>query len=464
MSNPGRRAWMMALFLLFSFTLAPSVGAHVKWFAGYSYADPPLPLGEAITGTFLGLALLSVAVIVLFVLLDSLDGVKRVQARTEAWLEGYRENSLLIIRIGMGVVLLLSWQAGTILAPELVADNEWVGWVQFFLVLLLLFRRTVPLAGLGVLGLVLYDVALFGFFHILDYTLMLGVGWYLLIAQTAKLRSTALPALYATTGFSLCWVAAEKIVYPQWALELLERNPHLTMGLDHEFFLLASAFIELSLGYLLIVCLLQRGLALTITIVFFLTSMTFGKTEVIGHSIVHAILIVFIIEGPGRFHRAPITFPDSLGKRMAFAAVTFPLLVAFLLPAYGWGAQHRFETFEPGRMGHRHDPVEIGAETPLPALVLRTQEDVYGGWNLELVTENFTFAPQSAGRAHVPGEGHAHLYLDGEKRARIYGRWFHLPDLGPGSHEVEVTLNANDHGVLTIDGEKIAAVVRLERD
>ena len=45
MSKPGRLAWMIALSLLFSFTLAPSVGAHVKWFAGYSYGDPsPTPL------------------------------------------------------------------------------------------------------------------------------------------------------------------------------------------------------------------------------------------------------------------------------------------------------------------------------------------------------------------------------------------------------------------------------------
>jgi len=55
----------------------------------------------------------------------------------------------------------------------------------------------------------------------------------------------------------------------------------------------------------------------------------------------------------------------------------------------------------------------------------------------------------------VAGEGHAHLYLDGEKVARVYGRWFHIPEPGPGAHSVRVTLNANSQD-LVINGEVIA--------
>ena len=62
------------------------------------------------------------------------------------------------------------------------------------------------------------------------------------------------------------------------------------------------------------------------------------------------------------------------------------------------------------------------------------------------------------------GEGHSHLYVDGEKRARIYGQWLHVPDLGSGSHDVKVTLNANDHGVLTVNGQPIAASGTLEKE
>ena len=46
-----------------------------------------------------------------------------------------------------------------------------------------------------------------------------------------------------------------------WGLEVLQQQPGLTMGLPPEFFLLACAFVEVSLGILLIIGLLQRPLA-----------------------------------------------------------------------------------------------------------------------------------------------------------------------------------------------------------
>jgi hypothetical protein len=105
------------------------------------------------------------------------------------------------------------------------------------------------------------------------------------------------------------------------------------------FFLLAAAFVELSLGYLLIINLLQRPLALVITLVFFMTTTVFGKLEVIGHTPIHAALIVFLLEGPGTVYRAPITFHRRLGLRTAFAAVNFALLLAILLPLYAAAAR-----------------------------------------------------------------------------------------------------------------------------
>src|SRR3712207_6487203 len=110
------------------------------------------------------------------------------------------------------------------------------------------------------------------------------------------------------------------------------------MGLDLRFFLLAAAFIEFSLGYLLIINLLQRPMALVITLTFFATTLVFGKTEVIGHTLIHASLIVFLLEGPGRVFRPPIALHGRLGLRTAFAAVNFVLLLALLLPLYSLGA------------------------------------------------------------------------------------------------------------------------------
>lgn len=73
------------------------------------------------------------------------------------------------------------------------------------------------------------------------------------------------------------------------------------------------------------------------------------------------------------------------------------------------------------------------------------QADDTEGWNLFLATEGFEWAPESASGEHVDGLGHAHLYIDGIKTARLYGAAYHLTRLEPGSHEIRATLNGNDH-------------------
>ena len=95
--------------------------------------------------------------------------------------------------------------------------------------------------------------------------------------------------------------------------------------------------------------------------------------------------------------------------------------------------------------------VEIGSNNARMNLVVH--QDTVSGVNLEVVTKGFTYAPDKAGADHRPGEGHGHLYVDGEKIARLYGPWYHLGGLAEGSHDVTVTLNANDHRLLSSGGD-----------
>ena len=76
----------------------------------------------------------------------------------------------------------------------------------------------------------------------------------------------------------------------------------------------------------------------------------------------------------------------------------------------------------------------------------------------------FTFAPEKVNTTHVPGEGHAHLYVDGVKLRRVYGPWAHVEGLSSGMHEISVTLNANTHEEYAVDGQSItaAATVHVE--
>jgi len=57
---------------------------------------------------------------------------------------------------------------------------------------------------------------------------------------------------------------------------------------------------------------------------------------------------------------------------------------------------------------------------------------------------------------HVPGEGHAHVYLDGRKIMRIYNEWFHLNTFQfatkAGEQLLSIEFVGNDHAPYTIQG------------
>ena len=92
-------------------------------------------------------------------------------------------------------------------------------------------------------------------------------------------------------------------------------------------------------------------------------------------------------------------------------------------------------------------------------VAIRLHKDAMSGWNLEVRTRNFRWAPQRVNGKHRPGEGHAHLYIDGQKITRLYGPWYYLKAdlLPPGKHTVRVTLNGNDHGDYVRKGKVVAA-------
>ena len=94
-----------------------------------------------------------------------------------------------------------------------------------------------------------------------------------------------------------------------------------------------------------------------------------------------------------------------------------------------------------------------------PTLDFLISRDPAHGWNVRILTTNFRFAPENVGGPFVPGEGHAHLYVNGEQIARIYGAWFHVGKLPHGLVDVTVTLNANDHSQLAV-GDLILSVTK----
>ncbi|CAM3752792.1 hypothetical protein [Nocardiopsis rhodophaea] len=106
---------------------------------------------------------------------------------------------------------------------------------------------------------------------------------------------------------------------------------------------------------------------------------------------------------------------------------------------------------------HEHGMREVGG-APAPSVTMHVSEDSASGWNVRLKVEEFAFTPERVGEKPREAEGHAHLYVDGEKVARVYGSWYHLPAAAvpEGEHTLSVRLSANDHSTWGVDGKPIA--------
>jgi hypothetical protein len=86
-----------------------------------------------------------------------------------------------------------------------------------------------------------------------------------------------------------------------------------------------------------------------------------------------------------------------------------------------------------------------------------------GGALVHVRTTRFKFAPAHMAPdherpwPHTPGEGHMHLYVDGESKPAtlLVGPWTYVA-LPAGGHRLRVTLNANTHAEYRRNGKPIA--------
>lgn len=116
-------------------------------------------------------------------------------------------------------------------------------------------------------------------------------------------------------------------------------------------------------------------------------------------------------------------------------------------------------------MAHDHSAaVSLPAGPDAPALKIEVLKDPMAGWNLHVMPENFRFSPRNASLADAEGEGHAHIYVNGTKLGRLYSEWFHIGELPEGAVEVKVSLNANSHSALEVDGVPVSAAVTVQND
>lgn len=328
------KKWFLGAFILISSILSPNiVGAHVKWFTELEPQKESLE--NILSPLFMTVTLLIAAVLaVLPQLLPKIMSWPPLE-KIDKKLESYRKYSRYILKYGTAIALMIQVSLGTLFAPEIeIQSSVLVTLVWISIVLLLIPHHYSTKAGalllLGMFVVLTFD---YGIFHMLDYGFYVAIIFVLLIGNT-KLESWGFPFLYLGTGLSLSWVAVEKWVFPGLTVDIIANHGVPTFGLDADVFVVLSAFIEFVVGYLLVVGILNRLLAVVLTGIFILTTTVFGWMELAGHLMIHIILIIFIIEGVS-FYKPPIRMHKTKLDQIIFVFLNFILVLsAFLLIYY----------------------------------------------------------------------------------------------------------------------------------
>ena len=117
--------------------------------------------------------------------------------------------------------------------------------------------------------------------------------------------------------------------------------------------------------------------------------------------------------------------------------------------------------------GHSHAtsaPIVLPQGDAAPTLAAMVHKDPASGWNLNVQTSNFRFSPENASTGHIAGEGHAHVYVNGQKIARLYADWYHIDRLPKGEVLIEVALNSNDHSEISVGSAPLRVGVTIIND
>ncbi|WP_238271700.1 hypothetical protein, partial [Methylobacterium cerastii] len=218
-------------------------------------------------------------------LLNALD---RVTTRVRA-------DTGLLVRATLGFFFVSLWtMGGIILTPELKTDAAWIPWFQLALATCLIWHRTLPLAGAGIVVLFGYATWCYGAFHLADYPVFLGVAAYLILTGLNRTLYGIRPldVVRAAAAVTLMWASVEKWAYPEWTAPLLAAKPGMTFGASPELFMKAAGVVEFTLAFALIwTPLVRRTAAIILAAIFVSAVFEFGKVDAIGHSGIIVVLV-----------------------------------------------------------------------------------------------------------------------------------------------------------------------------
>jgi hypothetical protein len=271
--------------------------AHVKWFAPYIVGAPPQPISTVLADPWFWIGI--VLVVVFFVLTRLVeispfgsrvhDGLDRVTGPLWNRLDDY-------VRVTVGAFFVAIFSVGGVyLTPDLKTPAEWVSWLQLLIAACIFSRKTMPLAGIGILALWFLAIRDYDLFHLFDYlALGAGVAAYLILepSRNETWRPHRFEALRWGLAIALMWSSLEKFAYPDWFYPLVVEKPFLTFGMPRDLFIPMAGVAEFTMGFgLLWTPLIRRLSAIALIVIFTAAVWPFGRVDLIGHGLIMAILV-----------------------------------------------------------------------------------------------------------------------------------------------------------------------------
>ena len=305
--------------------LVGSAEAHVKWFCAFDVAGQPRGLENVLCPDFEYLIGLSLITLLAGALFEGTHIGLAMQRSMDRVTAPILDRTELMFRAGTAFFFIAVWGfGGVLLTPELKTDSSLIGAIQLGIAAGMLSRRTMPLSALGIA--VLYAVALYnyGLFHLLDYPVFLGVAAYLALTglQRDFFGIKAIDIVRWTAGITLMWASIEKWAYPEWTYPLLAQHPGMTLGFDADFYMRAAGAVEFALAFALMwTPLVRRVAAIMLTPMFIGAVFTFGKVDMIGHTLI--VVVLFAIAADNRGSRELVRYPYLMPVGYAAALALF---------------------------------------------------------------------------------------------------------------------------------------------
>lgn len=285
-----------------------SAYAHVKWFVEHDVSKPPMPIGEVLNGIFIKMFLTAVALTYCFFLADRYIHEKGYLAAFDNSLKRFDGFASYVMRVSSGIFFLALWiwylyHGSTFyITPELKTAAPWVPWLHLVLALAVATRLSTPITGIGIFVLFAAAIGEYGIFHMLDYVIFLGIGYFLITLGTRspKWLKSGFVTLFACAGLTLIWASVEKFAYAEWTFPLFADNPGMLMGMEPRTFMTLSGIVEFSITFALLgaVSVVGRLVSLGTMTIFVLAVFEFGVVDAVGHLMIVAILFVLIVRGP----------------------------------------------------------------------------------------------------------------------------------------------------------------------